>query len=348
MNFYKSCFFTIWCAASSVAFSAENFDPLEHLSYQTKRVDQTVLLSTAIQEGTLFMAGERGIVIRSQHGDRWQQDQVPVSTTITRIKALHDGLLALAHSGALLELTNVAEQEWKVILDGREIPAIYRHFIENSNLSESDRQMLERELAGYEQQGPDKPFLDAIALEGGRIQVFGAYGMALEMTKNDEGFVFQPITQRFENNPYMHLYDTVRYDGAIYVVGERGTIFRSDDEGLHYTKLESPYEGTFFGASEVNGDLYIYGMKGNLFRKSTAGSWVSVKVGTEASITDMTAVDGEVFLLTQSGEIFTGCEYSCQLVSRVSSPSSSFVLANGQLFLSTFSGPQSVSPNGDQ
>jgi len=244
-------------------------------------------------------------------------------------------------------LTNVAEQEWKVILDGREIPAIYRHFIENSNLSESDRQMLERELAGYEQQGPDKPFLDAIALEDGRIQVFGAYGMALEMTKNEEGFVFQPITQRFENNPYMHLYDAVSYDGAIYVVGERGTIFRSDDEGRNYTKLESPYEGTFFGASEVNDDLYIYGMKGNLFRKSGAGSWIPIKVGTEASIVDMTAFDGEVYLLTQSGEIFTGCEYSCELESRVSSPSSSFVVADGKLFLSTFSGPTSVSPEGD-
>jgi|SRR5690554_1400631 len=347
MNRYKSCLIALLCSASPDVLTAGSLDPLEQSSYQTNRIDQTVLLTTATKGQRIFMAGERGTVLRSESGAQWQQDQVPVSTTFTRIRVMGDGLIGLAHSGAVLRLTETNERSWSVLLDGRDIPGVYRQFIANEQLSDSDRELLEREVAGYEQQGPDKPFLDAIELADGRVQIFGVYGMALEMTSTDKGIVFQPISHRFEDNPYMHFYSAVAYDGSIYVVGEQGTIYRSDDEGLHYTKLASPYDGTFFGVSEIEGDLYIYGMKGNLFRRNSAGSWAAVAVDTEAAITDMTAVNGDVYLLTQSGEIYTGCEYSCSLNTRVSSPASSFVFADGQLHLSTFSGPKAVSPGGD-
>lgn len=347
MNRYKSCLFAFLCSATSSAVIAGGLDPLEQFSYQTNRIDQTVLLSVAEKDQVIFMAGERGVVFRSVQGSPWQQDNVPVSATFTRIRTLNNGLLGLAHSGAVLRLADTTERDWTVLLNGRDIPGIYHQFIASEQLSDSDRQMLEQEVAGFEQQGPDKPFLDAIELADGRVQLFGAYGLAFEMTSSEEGVAFQPISHRFENNPYMHFYSAVAYGGSIYVVGEQGTIYRSDDEGLHYTRIGSPYDGTFFGASEIEGDLYIYGMKGNLFRRTSSESWTPVAVDSEASITDMTVVKGEIYLLTQSGEIYTGCEYSCVLESRVSSPASSFVFAGGQLHLSTFSGPKSVLPRGD-
>lgn len=341
MKASKTKLLLVSCALlPAFAMAAESeFDPLNTAGYASHKLTSSVFLTAASVGDQVIMAGERGIVIRSTGNGEWSQDSVPVSTGITKVKPLTEGALALGHSGTILYIPNDTASEWQTVITGVDIPDIYQRYIDSADLSDDDRQMLEREVEGYIQQGPDKPFFDAIELARGRIQVFGAYGLALELTKTESGFDIEPITHRFEDNGYMHLYGAVRHEGTIYIVGEQGTLYRSDDEGSHYRIQESPYRGSFFGATEALGELFIYGMKGNLYRRNGDG-WSAIPVPTEAAITDIGTSGNELYVLSQSGEVFTGCTDECRLLTQVNAPAAAMALKGGQIQLSTFAGPQ--------
>ena len=343
MKLFNKKLLAVCCGLLSFFVSANNdFDPLSLSGYKSSNAVSSVMLSVVDKDKQLFMVGERGIIIRSDKGEKWTQDQVPVSTTLTKVIALDKGLLALGHSGTILRLKDLSSNSWDVVLNGLDIPKIYQDYIDHALLSADNKRILEREVEGYILQGPDKPFFNAIEIEKGRVQVFGAYGLALELVEKNGDFKAEPITHRFSDTDYMHLYGAARHDGVIYVVGEQGTLYSSNDNGLHYKPIDSPYKGTFFGVSELAGELYIYGMNGNIYRQLQNDGWVKVSIKSEASVADMTTSKGKVYVLTQSGEIFSSCETVCEMNLRVNSPSAGFVLREDRAFLSTFSGPQSV------
>ncbi|AZT83253.1 hypothetical protein EHN06_06660 [Marinobacter sp. NP-4(2019)] len=165
-----------------LAIATGSLDPLETSSYVSHRLNSSVMLTIARAGDELFMAGERGIVMRSSGDGQWSQDQVPVSTSITRIKPVSNGLLALGHSGTVLLLADASQSQWRILINGEDIPDIYQQYIDQAELSDPEKLMLEREVASHTQQGPDKPLFDAIEVAPGRVHVFGAYGLALEMT----------------------------------------------------------------------------------------------------------------------------------------------------------------------
>lgn len=72
--------------------------------------------------------------------------------------------------------------------------------------------------------------------------------------------------------------------GRLYVAGEAGHLYRSDDGGQHWLELPSPYAGSFYGVLPLDGDaLLAYGQRGHLFRSEDAGrSWQSLASGTQA------------------------------------------------------------------
>ena len=71
----------------------------------------------------------------------------------------------------------------------------------------------------------------------------------------------------------------IPFENNILIVGELGTILvfdpRADEEAERWQIIESPYEGTFFGATELgSGELYLYGLRGNIYRTLDKGqSW---------------------------------------------------------------------------
>ncbi|EON91772.1 BNR repeat-containing protein [Marinobacter lipolyticus SM19] len=344
MNVFKTLLITALSGlAPMVAAATGSLDPLDISSYVSHRLNSSVMLTVARAGDELFMAGERGIVMRSSGDGQWSQDQVPVSTSITRIKPVSNGLLALGHSGTVLLLADVSQSRWRILINGEDIPDIYQQYIDQTELSDPDKSMLEREVASHARQGPDKPLFDAIEVAPGRVQVFGAYGLALEMTFSGQDVHIQPITHRFEENEYMHLYGAAHHGDAIYVVGEQGTLYRSDDAGLSYVRQESPYPGSFFGVTEAQGALYIYGMKGHLYRQLNEGNWELVNIPTEAAIADIsTSDDNQLYVLTQSGQVFSGCDTRCEPNGRVNAPAAGMALKGDRIYLSTFAGPQSL------
>jgi photosystem II stability/assembly factor-like uncharacterized protein len=78
--------------------------------------------------------------------------------------------------------------------------------------------------------------------------------------------------------------------GRLYIAGEAGHLYRSDDNGTSWVTLPSPYEGSFFGVQPLDGGapgaaVLAFGLRGNLYRSEDAGlSWQRIETGTVAML----------------------------------------------------------------
>jgi photosystem II stability/assembly factor-like uncharacterized protein len=68
----------------------------------------------------------------------------------------------------------------------------------------------------------------------------------------------------------------------LYIAAEAGHLYRSDDAGVSWTTLTSPYRGSFFGVLPLEGDAVLaFGLRGNLYRSDDAGAnWQKIDTGT--------------------------------------------------------------------
>jgi photosystem II stability/assembly factor-like uncharacterized protein len=91
------------------------------------------------------------------------------------------------------------------------------------------------------------------------------------------------------------------------VVGEAGMLLKSDDSGKTWTKIVSPYKGSFFGAIQAqDGSVLIYGLRGKIFRSTNAAlsDWKLIGNKSVASIMGSTRLaDGTLVLSGLAGTV---------------------------------------------
>ena len=90
------------------------------------------------------------------------------------------------------------------------------------------------------------------------------------------------------------------------LAGEFGTILRSEDRGATWARLESPYDGSFFGGLGLSdGTILLFGLRGNLFRSADGGaSWQKIDSGVTASLlSGAERAEGEVVIVGLSGTL---------------------------------------------
>lgn len=75
-------------------------------------------------------------------------------------------------------------------------------------------------------------------------------------------------------------------DGALLMVGERGLLLRSEDNGASWKKLDSGYAGSFFGALALaDNRVLVFGMRGNAFASADLGkTWQKSEVPAAVSL----------------------------------------------------------------
>ncbi|MDX1407591.1 MAG: YCF48-related protein [Saprospiraceae bacterium] len=152
------------------------------------------------------------------------------------------------------------------------------------------------------------PLLDVHCESRNRAVAVGGYGYYLETT--DGGETWTKKMDRLKGNEGWHLYDLspVADSGARYLVGEKGALFRSMDEGVSWEPMKSPYSGTLFGATSLSDyKTLIYGLQGNIWLTANRGvSWSKVSSGLSRGINDGALLaDGTVVLVTNAGGILT-------------------------------------------
>ena len=245
-------------------------------------------------DGALLAVGERGHVLLSHDGGRnWEQQPTPSRANLTAVTfADVSHGWAVGHDEVILRTTD-SGRSWSRV-----------HF-------------------APERQQP----LLAVSFDGfGHGLAVGAF--ATVYRSDDAGVSWQPA--RFDPQPLPaargahsapkrdamredegisqpHLYAIARGGGGVlYIAGEAGHLFRSDDAGQSWFELPSPYEGSFFGLLPLDGSaLLAFGLRGHLVRSEDAGrSWQPLVSHTEALLAGGTRLpDGTLVIVGLAGTV---------------------------------------------
>ena len=237
------------------------------------RVDRLLLLD-ATQSGSRIVAvGERGrILLSDDQGRSWRFAASPTEATLTAVHFVGARLgWAVGHDATILRSEDGGDT-WEQV-----------HIAPDENA----------------------PLLDVWFADAEHGLAVGAYGLALATA--DGGRTWNRI-RLDDGDRHLNAIAGGR-DGRLFVVGESGALFRSDDRGQTWTRLEAPYRGSFFGVLILpDGNPLIFGLRGKVFLGSPAGTaWQAVESGTGASLQGGRVTgQGEVLLVGNDGVVLAG------------------------------------------
>jgi len=285
---------------ASTAAAAPLDDALNRPAALTRAPQHSVLLAAAAAGERWVAVGERGVIVWSDdHGQNWQQAEVPVSTTLTAVTFVDTQHgWAAGHAGVVLRSVD-GGMRWTRVLDGN---LLARQLLDEAEAMGDTRAIGEANALLAD--GADKPWLDILALDAQRLLVVGAYGLA--MFSDDGGEHWHSWHARLPNPQQLHLYAARRTGTAWLLAGEQGLALYSNDDGRSFERLHPPYPGSFFAAELLDEhDMILAGLRGNVLRSRDGGqSWQSLPLPAPVSVT-ATAQDGrgQVLAVNQAGEV---------------------------------------------
>ena len=237
---------------------------------QARLAARTLLISLAAAGGRLVAVGDRGVIVHSDdRGLSWTQAQsVPVQTLLTGV-CFFDARrgLAVGHDEAILATAD-AGGHWRLV-----------HYAPEAQ----------------------RPLLDVWCGANGAAIAVGAYSTYFASADGGATWSARPFAPTPAEPPPpaaraaasgaaeeaagggYHLNRIVGGPGArLYIAGEAGHLYRSDDAGTRWRELASPYAGSFFDVLPLGAEaLLACGMRGNLYRSDDGGgSWRRLETGT--------------------------------------------------------------------
>ena len=258
---------------------------------------KSLLTDVSVAGNSIAVVGERGhILMSTDEGRSWRQSSVPVQTLLTGVYFVNEKLgWAVGHEAVVLH-TRDGGENWEV-----QYANPYKEFTDEEQDNFTDEQFNELPRLG-------SPLLDIWFKNEKEGFAIGAYGMVLHTS--DGGSNWDDWSDRLGNEDNWHLNAISSVDGnTIYIAGEKGTLFRSQDGGATWSPLPSPYEGSFFGMLVGPGadSLMVFGLQGNMFSSQDQGnSWQEISSPTENSLMAGVFVgDKGVVLVGNSGVILT-------------------------------------------
>lgn len=163
--------------------------------------------------------------------------------------------------------------------------------------------VLVAEAERYKSEGPDKPFLDAWFENESHGFVVGAYNLILETT--DGGRTWHSWFDRVPNPRFMNLYSIRPASGGLYISGESGVAFRLDAASMRFDAVPVDYRGSLFAVVDAGDAVLVGGLRGNVFRSEDGGTtWQKVDSGLPATIVGGASPGpGTVVLADQGGHL---------------------------------------------
>ncbi len=270
----------VWLALSAPAALAQT------PSVQAPLAPASLLLDGAAAGRRLVVVGERGHALFStDDGATWTQARAPVQALLTAVH-MHDRRTgwAVGHDAAILR-TRDGGETWRLVHHAPRAPPLLDVWFRD-------------ESAGF---------------------AVGAFGMFLATADGGDSWTCRngcPDAEILETTGEAPLFRSP--DGAgdeedfhlnsiapagsgrLFLAGEAGVLYRSDDGGRTWRGLPSPYRGSWFGALAVDVDtVLVAGLRGRLFRSEDAGeSWTRIETGTNATLTDVVRARSDLILVT--------------------------------------------------
>lgn len=294
-------------------------EPPAPLPAETKPLvlSDALLLRFTESSQRAIAVGERGHIAVSESRSDWRQvEGVPTRATLTAVAAAGDHVWAVGHDGTIL-----------FSADGGLAWTLQRHDPWVGGANEFDADFDPTQGA---------PLLDVIALDRQRVIAVGAYSLMLytddagqtwtrvdpnasvveddggeqmsdedDAVEEDRGWLLSDDDLVLEDEEDPHLNGIARLpDGGLIVVGERGSAFRSSDQGQTWERLRLPYDGSMFGVLALGpGHVLAFGLRGNLQESRDFGdTWETPDSGTELSLQGGAVLpDGGVVLVGSNG-----------------------------------------------
>lgn len=284
----------------------------------------SLLLDGTAAGSRLIVVGERGHALFSDDsGATWTQAQTPVQVMLTAVW-MHDAQTgwAVGHDAVVLR-TRDGGETWQLVHDAPQAQL---------------------------------PLLDVWFRDVDNGFAVGAFGIFLATV--DGGDTWTCRNGCWEENdeadrpPLLHAPDSDFEDdfhlnaiapagpGRLFLVGEAGVLYRSDDDGETWRALPSPYRGSWFGALAIDAHtVLIAGLRGRLFRSEDAGeSWTQIETGTTTTLTALVQAQPDLILITGlAGALLTsrdaGLSVSYRPLPSRQGVSTALATANGSVVL---------------
>ncbi len=293
--------------ALPVPLSAQIVDALDRPAVASQSGEHAVLLDVTTAGSRVVAVGERGLIVYSDdQGRNWRQASVPTSVSLTRVRfASRSAGWAVGHSGVVLH-TSDGGQTWTRQLDGRTAAQLAvdaaQADAQRAGPGNAEAQRALTDAQRLVTDGPDKPFLNLLFEDDKTGYVVGAYGLIFKT--EDGGATWKSWMGHVDNPRGMHIYGIAELGNTMYMAGEQGLFLRSTDHGNKFTRVETPYKGTYFTLTLLPaGEIILGGMKGNAYRSTDQGrNFTKVDVPIPVSLSAATVMsDGTVIFANQAG-----------------------------------------------
>jgi photosystem II stability/assembly factor-like uncharacterized protein len=232
---------------------------------------QRLLLVDAQRLGNRIVAvGDRGYIVASDDGGTgWKRANAPSAPLLTSLDFLDaQSGLAVGHDAVILKTTDAGET-WTQVFSA---PAEQR------------------------------PLLDVNYLTSQRAIAVGAYAAYYETNDGGKSWNARKITEEDKHfNAILAL-----GEGRLLILGEAGTILASDDNGLAWKAVASPYKGSLFGGLTArDGAVVAFGMRGRIYRSTDKGhTWKQVDNPSLATLMGGEAMpDGTLVIAGNAGTV---------------------------------------------
>ncbi len=190
---------------------------------------------------------------------------------------------------------------------GKLMASYYQQRLENASEDERPHaeRLLEDVHLNYST-GPEQPWLDVWFEDDLHGYVVGTFNLIMET--RDGGQHWTPRMEQIDNPYAQHLTAITRIDGELYIASERGTVFRRKMGDETFKPHATGYNGSFFGIAGAGTAILAYGLRGSVYRSEDQGAnWTRIDTDIQAALTGSTLLsDGRLVLASQSGTLLVG------------------------------------------
>lgn len=200
-------------------------------SIQAPLAENTTLLGLAQAGARLIAVGQRGHILLSDDlGKSWRQALSPHNAMLNRVRFRDQNHGWIVGYDATILATSDGGETWAL-----------QHFDPEA-----------------------RPLFDIHFLDARRGIAVGGYGTYLSTDDGGETWTAGEPDISMVGAHFNALEQLP--DGSLVLVGERGMMARSDDQGASWTMLESPYIGSLFGLlPHGERGVMAFGMRGNVY-----------------------------------------------------------------------------------